>query len=323
MLKKFLSIAGVIFAFIAWAISGQIGRELGNAAFSTSKPSQKEIEATLNEALRLAARQVNQSTPIMVDENTRMDTATIGPGLRMTYHYTLPRYSSRDIEPAWLYQNLRPVVKTSVCNNKKMQLSLKHGVTYVYSYAGNDGTKISSFEIKGIDCGYQATKSDYDHDRNSSLTSYSVPSQLNSAAPNTNFHSPPVLSKPQSETQVETTHLVDKNLNDDYGIIIEVQKLLKQLGFDPGPVDGIFGFRTRQAITMAENKLGLYQRGYITQKLRVRLADEVSKLKRNNSQSYYGRPQKNAACQFKAVMTDQDYINCGANPPSSYEYVSD
>lgn len=97
-------------ALVVWAISGQIGREVGKAAFSPSEPSQQEIEAKLTEGLEEAARQVNQKTPTMVDEDTRMDKATVGQGVRVTYHYTFPRYSSRDIDPAWLRQNLRPVV---------------------------------------------------------------------------------------------------------------------------------------------------------------------------------------------------------------------
>ena len=155
VLKKLLSIIGVIVALIVWAISGQIGREVGKAAFSPSELSQQEIEAKLIEGLEEAARQINQSTPTMIDEDTRMDKVTVGPGVRVTYHYTFPRYSSRDVDTDWLRQNLHPVVMKNVCNNKDMKLSIQYGATYAYSYSGNDGLRISSFTIDRNDCGFR------------------------------------------------------------------------------------------------------------------------------------------------------------------------
>jgi len=91
----------------------------------------------------------------MVDENTRMDRATVGPGARITYHYTFPNHNSRNIDLSWLHQNLRPVVINQVCSNKDMGLSLQYGGIYAYSYSGNDGAQIESFEIDQNVCGFQ------------------------------------------------------------------------------------------------------------------------------------------------------------------------
>ena len=154
MLQKLLAIIGVIVALVIWAISGQIGREVGKAVFSPSEPTQQEMEAKLIEGLEEAARQINQNTPTMVDEDTRMDKASVGPGARVTYHYTFPGYSSREIDPTWLRQNLRPAVMQNVCNDNDMKLSLQYGATYAYSYSGNDGLPVSNFAIDRNDCGF-------------------------------------------------------------------------------------------------------------------------------------------------------------------------
>lgn len=154
MLKKVLSVLGFIVILIAMAIGSQIGKEVGKATFTPSKPSQKEIEAKLIEGFEKAVKQVNASAPTMVDEDTRMDKATVGPGARVTYHYTFPKYSSRDIDSGWIISNLQPVVKSKVCSSEEMKPSLQFGGVYSFSYSGSDGVRIASFEVDGNDCGF-------------------------------------------------------------------------------------------------------------------------------------------------------------------------
>ena len=135
------------------AIGGQIGKEVGKSAFSPSKPSQQEIEAKLIEGFIIATKQVNSKTPTMIDENTRMDKATVGPGALVTYHYTFPNHSSRDVDSSWIISNLRPTVKNKVCVSKEMKPSLQYGGIYAFSYTGNDGVHIARFQVSGNDCG--------------------------------------------------------------------------------------------------------------------------------------------------------------------------
>lgn len=154
MLKKVLSVLGFIAVLIAMATGGQIGKEVGKAAFTPSKPSQKEIEAKLIEGFEKVAKQVNAGTPTMVDEDTRMDKATVGPGVRITYHYTFPKYSSIDVDSEWIISNLRPVVKSKVCASKEMKPSLQYGGVYSFSYSGSDGVRIAKFQVDRNDCGF-------------------------------------------------------------------------------------------------------------------------------------------------------------------------
>lgn len=158
MAKKLLSIIGFII-FLAFAsISGQVGKMVGKASFSPSKLSEEEILAKQVEGFEAGAKKINDSLPRMVDEDTRMDWASVGPGALVTYHYTLPNYSSTDIDPGLMRTNLFPIVKNSVCSSKDMELSLQYGGKYKYSYSGNDGILISEFTIDRTDCGF-STKS--------------------------------------------------------------------------------------------------------------------------------------------------------------------
>ena len=51
----------------------------------------------------------------------------------------------------------------------------------------------------------------------------------------------------------------------------EVQTLLKQRGYNPGPVDGIYGGKTKAAIEQFERDVGVSPRGKVTEELRTLL----------------------------------------------------
>lgn|SRR5690554_6034999 len=160
MIKKLLSILGAIIGLIVVlvfaGIGGQVGKEVGKAAFSPSKPTEKEIMAKLAEGFEVAAKQINDSAPTMVDEETRMDGASVGPGAMLTYHYTFPNYSASDIDSGLIQSNVLPSVRNSVCSSKEMKPSLQYGGKYTYSYSGKDGVLIGKFTIDRNDCGFSA-----------------------------------------------------------------------------------------------------------------------------------------------------------------------
>lgn len=152
MWKKALFVIGFIGILIAGSIGGQIGREVGKA---TVRPSSQEIEAKLVEGFTKAANQYNKQLPMMVDQDIRLDKATVGPGPRVVYHHTFPEYTSGDIDVDWLQTDLRPEVTRTVCANADMKKSLQHGGIYSYAYSGSDGAEIARFEIDRNDCGFQ------------------------------------------------------------------------------------------------------------------------------------------------------------------------
>lgn len=150
MRKKLLLIVGFIGVLLVGGLSTQRGKSL----FSLPKTNQQEVDDTLIESFKKAAEQINATTPIMVDDDTRMDQATVGPGALVTYHYTFPNYSSRDITPIWITDTLRSVVKNNVCGSKEMKPSLQYGGAYAFSYSGSDGIAIASFHLDRNDCGF-------------------------------------------------------------------------------------------------------------------------------------------------------------------------
>lgn len=156
MWKKILSALGLLgfigMMIVAKGIGGFVGKEVGNSAYSSSKPNTQKVEAEIIEGLTKAANQYNQKLPMMVDQDTRLDEVTVGPGPRGVYHYTFPKYASRDIDANWLQTNLRPEVIRKVCANVDMKKGIQYGAIFVYAYSGSDGVEIFRFEISRNDC---------------------------------------------------------------------------------------------------------------------------------------------------------------------------
>lgn len=154
MWKKVLSVLGFIAILIAVSIGGRIGEEVGVAVLSPSKPNPQEAYAKLIEGFTKAANQYNQRLPMMIDQDTRLDKVTVGPGPRAVYHHAFPRYTSRDIDANWIQTNLRPEVVRKVCASADMKKSLQYGGIFAYAYSGGDGVEITRFEIDRNDCGF-------------------------------------------------------------------------------------------------------------------------------------------------------------------------
>lgn len=153
MLKKILSILGVVIALIFWTIGGKIGQEIGQEV-SKSSLTKEELQLELLKGFEKAAKQINATTPMIIDKETRLDRVIAGPGALITYNSTLLNYTASQIDSTWLQINLRNSVKNSVCTNKEMKKSLEYGGKYKYSYSGKDRQLIGSFIIDGNDCGY-------------------------------------------------------------------------------------------------------------------------------------------------------------------------
>lgn len=159
MLKKLLSVLGLVALVIAMAIGGGVGKLVGKGvgdSLTSSTPTQAELEAVLIEAFRETAETVNAGLPTMVDEETRLDKATVGPGPRMVYHNTFVGYKSDEIDRDWVHTSLRTHVKGNVCASSDMKPSLQYGAIYTYAYYGSEGGKIGDFEIRRTDCGFES-----------------------------------------------------------------------------------------------------------------------------------------------------------------------
>ncbi len=156
MPANLLKALGSILALVIIIAGGVIGIQIVREQFTTANPTSEELEAKVIEGFELAAKQLNAMTPLMVDEETRMENATVGPGAVMTYHYTFPNFTSKDIDIDMMSASIFPIIRNGVCASAEMKPSLKYGGKYAYSYSGNDGVNIMKFVIGKSDCNFEA-----------------------------------------------------------------------------------------------------------------------------------------------------------------------
>jgi uncharacterized RDD family membrane protein YckC len=125
--------------------------------YASPSPNRADAPAAAPTAaveLQNAAAQINRDTPKMLDSVTRLDRATVGPGLTFTYAYTLTNTTGvnwdRERFSAAIKNNRSALVKT-ICANA-MRTMLDAGITAQYRYSAMDGSTITTVQVRGSDC---------------------------------------------------------------------------------------------------------------------------------------------------------------------------
>lgn len=147
------------------------------AALFIKKPDRNSAagaveNSNLDMALTQVASKINETLPMMVDKDTRLDTTYGGPGKNFSYIYTFPSYASTELDADTVGSEILPGIKKNVCGNKEMQDMLRSGVTAHYVYRGNDGIEIARLNVALSDCGISVSNINQGRDtKNSSLPS--------------------------------------------------------------------------------------------------------------------------------------------------------
>ncbi len=136
---------GMVFAALA---------ACGEKDAQTGKPGSPTRAESIQLLRRLdqIAGQANQAAPAAVDENTRLDGAKVGPGLRLTSTYTLVNSQVEGIDSTAFQTKLTPVIKSASCENSDLRPLIDRGVVVVLEYRGMEGTPIGTVSIDRATC---------------------------------------------------------------------------------------------------------------------------------------------------------------------------
>ena len=114
--------------------------------FGIGSPTEAELR-------RIAAESnVTAQLPKMLDEWTRIEEVTAGPGVRFNYNYTLVKQDFEDID-ANVVTEVVTKIRSQACVSKNILTSLKRGVTVTYSYKSRDGKPVLHLEVTRATCG--------------------------------------------------------------------------------------------------------------------------------------------------------------------------
>ena len=115
----------------------------------------KNLEENIytNEHLNNIANSIKPYLPMMVDDETRLDSIhTFEKNLK--YVYTLVNVNQSDFTQKSLENILKPKVRNSVCTNPVTMVFPKNKVVLTFSYYSKTGRFISEFSVKPEDCNF-------------------------------------------------------------------------------------------------------------------------------------------------------------------------
>jgi hypothetical protein len=107
---------------------------------------------SIDSQLLAAANEVNRTAPMMIDADTRLDSATAGPGLSFTYLYSLPQIASTEVAQGAFDAVITPNVKKSGCGSADLKAFFDNGITVHFVYRGHDGGKIGTVSLNSGVC---------------------------------------------------------------------------------------------------------------------------------------------------------------------------
>lgn len=111
-----------------------------------------EQQSDLRSQLAEVARAQNESTPLMVDDSTRLEKVNLGQDLSIVYLFTLTEFNANEVSVNELHEFIRPLVLQRICVDADLKSNLELGVTYIYRYNGRDGGLVGEFEVAENDC---------------------------------------------------------------------------------------------------------------------------------------------------------------------------
>lgn len=115
------------------------------------KAEQTETERLLSQELTKAVMQINAKGPQLLDEETRLDSATTVKNF-LVYNHTMVNYTAEQLDVKIFESNMEKIVIGTLCDNKGLEVFTRLGVIMVYRYRGKNGQFISELSKDMAKC---------------------------------------------------------------------------------------------------------------------------------------------------------------------------
>jgi len=102
---------------------------------------------SFDKAMMKAASELNESCPIMIDQDTRLDNAVVLPDNIFQFNYTLVNQTKSDIDIEQFTSRMTPKVTNSVKTNPNLEAYRDNSVTMSYYYKDQDGEFIVKISV--------------------------------------------------------------------------------------------------------------------------------------------------------------------------------
>jgi hypothetical protein len=104
-------------------------------------------QPSFDKVMMEAASKINESCPIMVDQDTRLDNVTALPDNVLQYNYTLLRLEKKSTDVKALEDYMQPVLLNNVKTNPDLKMYRDNETTMAYNYKDKNGEYITTISI--------------------------------------------------------------------------------------------------------------------------------------------------------------------------------
>jgi hypothetical protein len=106
---------------------------------------------SVSKVLRASVRQTNDAAPMMVSDDTRLNSANT-MGNTITYLYTLTKAKIADVDLVKFVDVMTRQVNIETCRTEQMKMLVQHRVTVAYRYFDNEGESIADINVDTNNC---------------------------------------------------------------------------------------------------------------------------------------------------------------------------
>lgn len=104
-------------------------------------------QPSFDKAMMQAASKINESCPVMVDKDTRLDNAIALPDNIFQYNYTLVNLVKDSIDIPAFQNYIRPIILNNIKTNPDLKAYRNHKVTMRYNYKDTNGNFVVNISI--------------------------------------------------------------------------------------------------------------------------------------------------------------------------------
>ena len=139
--KKTIGIAAVVVSAVGM-IAGNLGYDYISSRFNS-----------IDKQLMRIAGEMNESLPMMLDSDTRINSVIAGTGKTMKYNMTLVNYAESELVIDELKEALAPTILNVIKTSPSIQPLRDEKVTFAYVYYDNEGVFLFELEFGHEDYG--------------------------------------------------------------------------------------------------------------------------------------------------------------------------